>query len=123
MNASQQKPLTLPQIRRCVANSGCLIIGVLITVSIVVLLAYQNCNPAALSRRDYAGKIVDKQMRALETQQGSFLMQYLIIEEENGHHSRVFVLEETYARAQIGMWIQISEKGIVLLSSKPETKP
>ena len=83
---------------------GCvLMLGLLIAVAIAI---YERCTSTGPFRSEYKGKIVDKRISVVETNEGSRFARELIIEEADGHRFTVSVTPEIYDRAKPGMFIQ-----------------
>jgi hypothetical protein len=96
------------------------IVIVAVIVMSVGLLAFVYLNAGSKNpyRSDYAGKIVDKGLRTYESEEGSSIEHYLIIEEEEGTRSQVIVSASIYERAKVGMWIKNGKTGIKLSTSQ-----
>lgn len=82
-----------------------------------VFLSYHQLRNAY--RQQYAGRIIEKVIRPHESDEGSFIERYLVIEEQDGARSQIPVSAELYDRAKIGMWIKKDKSGIDLSSEKP----
>ncbi|HEX8421800.1 MAG TPA: hypothetical protein VF634_00215 [Pyrinomonadaceae bacterium] len=79
--------------------------------------------------REYEGKILDKSQTITESQRGSGVRRRLLIEGRGGERFEVAIGEESYERAQKGMWIKKTDAGVELTwpmtpaeSPAPETK-
>jgi hypothetical protein len=97
--------------------AGVLMLGLLIAVAIMI---YQRSTSTGPFRSEYKGKIIDKRISVVETNEGSRFAKELIVEEAGGGRFTVSVTQEIYDRAKPGMLIQkTAAKGIELFS-KPE---
>ena len=93
--------------------AGVLMLGLLIAVAIVI---YQRSTSTGPFRSEYKGKIIDKRVSVVETNEGSRFAKELIVEEAGGYRFTVGVTREIYDRAKPGMLIQrTAAKGIELL--------
>jgi hypothetical protein len=94
-------------------------IGIVLTIGLLVgiaILIYQRSTSTGSFRGEYKGKIIDKRISVLETNEGSRFAKELIVEAAGGHQFTVSVTQEIYDRAKAGMLIQRTPaKGIELL--------
>ena len=107
-------------VRRAAEGSilAAMFVGILATVAIV---SYRCATSSGPFRKEYTGKIVDKKITLHESNEGSFFVYKLAIEEKGGTRFQVSVPQELYDQAKIGMLIQRSTKGIELLPNPDET--
>lgn len=89
-----------------------LVAAALLTLAIIVYR--QRTSPTGTHRSEYEGRVVDKSQTILETNEGSFVRRRLLIEDRNGVRFEVAVSRELYERAQKGMWIKRSRRGVEL---------
>lgn len=107
-------------VRRAAEGSilAAIFVGILATVAIV---SYQCATSSGPFRKEYGGKIVDKKVTLHESNEGSFFVYKLAIEEKSGTRFQITVPQELYDRAKVGMLIQRSTKGIELFPNPDET--
>ena len=101
-----------------IAEAGCLIISLAVVITAAITISYQRFTSTGAYRQRYSGIIVDKVTRFNESEQGSSMGRYLIIEEESKGRTEVIVSEDVYQRASVGMRINKSDKGIDLVPSQ-----
>jgi hypothetical protein len=101
-----------------IAEGGCLVLTAAIVLTAAVTITYQRFTSTGRYRREYSGRIVDKQTRFYESERGSSMGRYLIIEEKDGRRSEVIVSEDIYNQASVGMWIERSDRGTELVPSQ-----
>lgn len=96
-----------------------------LTISFVLVLAvvtftlltshcYQQYTLTGPYAREYEGKILDKSQTITESYWGSGARRRLLLEGRGGEKFEVAIGEETYERAQKGMWIKKTEAGVEL---------
>jgi hypothetical protein len=94
-------------------------IGIVLTIGLlagIAIMIYQRSTSTGSFRDEYKGKIIDKRISVLETNEGSRFAKELIVEEAGGHRFTVSVTQDIYDRAKPGMLIQkTTAKGIELL--------
>ena len=101
--------------------------GTFLTIVVAIMLGgvsiwtYQCSTSTGPFRNEYSGKIIDKRISVFESQEGSFFSNKLVVEEKSGRRFTVSVSEEIYNRAEPGMWIQKTSRGIELLPD-PKTQ-
>jgi hypothetical protein len=94
--------------------------GLLIVAVFAGLLLIIYKSKLAVRPVEYEGRIVDKWAGYNHSEQGSFPYFRLLVETENGQKLTVAVDKENYERAQVGMRIKKTQKGIELTSAKPQ---
>ena len=120
MKVSELKSITPWKLAGRVAEGSILaaiFVGILATIAIG---SYQCAISSGPFRKEYTGKIVDKKITLHESDEGSFFVHKLAIEEKSGTRFQVTVPQELYDRAEIGMLIQRSNRGIELLPNPNE---
>lgn len=83
----------------------------------------ENRTATGAYRTEYEGRIVDEAIQLHESEEGSWMEQYLIIEERPGVRTQVAVRPRVYDQAKIGMWIKRDKKGVELSSPQDSTAP
>jgi hypothetical protein len=115
------------KIFRAPANPGRL--GLVNIITMVVLLLtlggaiFVTCGrylkPANI---EYEGRIVDKWAGYSESDHGSTPYWRLLVEQNGGERITVRIDSDTYARTQVGMWIQAHD-GSIELSARQGASP
>ncbi len=101
-----------------IVEAVCLIIALVIVITAAVTITYQRFTLTGTYRNEFSGRIIDKVTRYHESDEGSSRERHLIIEDRGGKRSEVYVTEDIYGRANIGMWIEKSDKGVNLVPPK-----
>ena len=95
----------------------------ILSIAAIIIVAFialrQRLTSTGLYRMEYEGKIVDKSVTISESQTGSGEVRCLRIRGKNGEEFQVTINEVLYGRAQIGMWIKSSSKGVELTWNEP----
>jgi hypothetical protein len=91
-------------------------------LGILALLVYAYYRPATIGKdeKEFSGKVVNKYTTSLETKTGSIFARYLEIEEKTGKHRKLKVNEDTFQKAEPGMWIEVNDSGMRLHQSENE---
>lgn len=87
--------------------------GVILAGLIAVLFFAYRVN-RELRPPEYQGKIIDKWSGFNYTDQGSIPYFRLHLETADGQKATVAVAQQTYNRAQVGMWIKKTKEGFEL---------
>jgi len=93
---------------------GIMVAALLISIFALAWQKFQR--PAVV---DYDGQIVGRWATFSESETGSRAYYKLLVQKKTGERITVVVESETYARAQVGMWIRSSSKGIELKPGQP----
>ena len=93
-------------------------------IGVLLLLAYAYYRPATAGKdeKEFSGKVVNKYTTSLETKTGSIFTRYLEIEGKTGTHRNIKVSEDTFQKAEPGMWIEINDSGMKLYQSENEIR-
>lgn len=70
------------------------------------VLIYQRYNSTGPYRKDYEGKVKDKYVIHRDSELGSGLERYLLIESEDGERFQIAVTRDDYEKAKIGLWVK-----------------
>jgi len=94
------------------------LLGIILTVLLISILvfAWQKFSRPVVA--EYDGQIMDKWAGFSESDTGSRAYYKLLVEDNSGKRITVIVDNETYTRAEVGMRIKSSYKGVEL-SGKP----
>lgn len=87
----------------------------------IFLLAWQKSHQPV--QIDYEGTIVERWANFYESETGSHVYYKLLVEDNSGKRVAVNLDYETYTRAQIGMHIRRSTKGIELSGKPAQSTP
>ena len=98
-----------------IAEGAVLAIVLASMLGALAILTYQCSTSTGPFRREYSGRIVDKRISVIETQEGSRFARELVIEEKSASRFTVTVTQDDYERAKPGMWIQKTPKGTEFL--------
>ena len=104
------------QSRTAAATFGTVLVFAVVFFALLAGRCYQQYTLSGAYRRAYEGRIVDKSQTITESQTGSGVRRRLLIEGRGGERFEVAIGEESYERAQKGMWIRKTEAGGVELS-------
>jgi hypothetical protein len=94
-----------------------------LVICVLLLLAYAYYRPISIDKyekKEFSGKIINKITTSSEYYTGSSFTRHLEIEEKTGEHRKIRVSEEIYRRAEVGMWIEVSERGMRLYGRENE---
>ena len=97
--------------------------GIILAVLLISILvfAWQKFSRPLVA--EYDGQIRDKWAGLSESDTGSRAYYKLLVEDNSGKRITVIVDNETYTRAEVGMRIKSSDKGIELSRKTARSKP
>jgi hypothetical protein len=103
-----------------IVETALMIVIVICMLATVAIVIYQRSTSTGPFLNEYKGKIVDKRISVIESNEGSRFAKEVIVEDAVRHQFTVSVTQEIYDRAKPGMLIQrTAAKGIELFP-KPE---
>lgn len=102
------------KLRGAATTFGLALLLALITFALLTATCYNQYTLTGPYAREYEGKILDKSQTITESQTGSGVRRRLLLEGRGGERFEVSIGEETYERAQKGMWIKKTEAGVEL---------
>jgi len=97
-----------------ILEAACLIVVTLLMVATGIVVIYERVTSTGAYRPEVSGRVVDKTMRFYESNEGSSVERFLIIEEENGSQYAISVGEKVYEKAIVGMRFKKSRSGVEL---------
>jgi hypothetical protein len=104
----------LLKLRSAATTFGLVLFLALVIFTLLAATCYNQYTLTGPYAREYEGKILDKSQTITESQTGSGVRRRLLLEGRGGEKFEVAIGEETYERAQKGMWIKKTEAGVEL---------
>lgn len=104
----------LLKLRSAATTFGLVLMLALVIFALLTATCYNQYTLTGPYAREYEGKILDKSQTITESQTGSGVRRRLLLEGRGGERFEVAIGEETYERAQKGMWIKKTEAGVEL---------
>jgi hypothetical protein len=102
------------------ARTALPLLSIAAITSLFGLLFWWSIGTENSSREEHSGLIMGKQIRLAESEEGSFLVNYLLIQKPGGEQKWLRVTESIYRHAEVGMKLKIGN-GKTELVSPPST--